>query len=44
MNSIIAQLDDVHLIYHEPRGETEAVGGMSKCRHASRISGDNGLR
>ena len=27
MNSIIAQLDDVHLIYHEPRGETEAVGG-----------------
>ena len=23
MNSIIAQLDDVHLIYHEPRGETD---------------------
>ena len=33
MNSIIAQLDDVHLIYHEPRGETEAVGGISLSVH-----------
>lgn len=28
MDSIIAQLENVHLRYHEPRGETEAVGGM----------------
>lgn len=33
MNSIIAQLNDVHLIYHEPRGETEAVGGISLSVH-----------
>ena len=33
MNSIIAQLDDVHLIYHEPRGETEAVGDISLSVH-----------
>lgn len=33
MNSIIAQLDNVHLIYHEPRGETEAVGGISLSVH-----------
>ena len=29
MDKIIAELKDVRLIYHEPRGETVAIGGIS---------------
>lgn len=31
MSKIIAQVDNVHLIYHEPHAETAAVDGVSFC-------------